>query len=58
MRGKVAKKLRKIVYGTEFSPHQREYVNQKRKKIETGAIQNDGRRALYLNLKKNYKNQL
>ena len=50
MRGKVAKALRKQIYGSEFS-----YRDKKYRQDGTGKIYCSGRRALYKQLKKNFK---
>ena len=49
MRGKAAKQLRKGVYGTTFSPRERQYSYEK------GYCENTGRRRIYLNLKAYFK---
>lgn len=53
MRGKKAKKLRKTVYGSDFSPRERRYV----KEIKTKTIRNIGKRKQYQELKKESKKQ-
>jgi hypothetical protein len=49
MRGKVAKRLRNIVYGRDYSPRDRNYATAK-----NGARIDVGLRRKYQNLKKDY----
>lgn len=48
MRGKVAKRLRRAIYGEDFSPREREYVRVQGQ----GCFKNTGRRAAYQAMKK------
>lgn len=58
MRGVVAKRIRQEVYGRDYSHKERKYTKQKNKKgkIISHARTNSGRRALYLQKKKEYYN--
>lgn len=47
MRGKVAKRLRRAIYGENFSPRERQYAN-----VDRRGVKNVGRRAAYQQLKK------
>lgn len=51
MRGKVAKRLRKAVYGEDFSPREREYAWLRAKRGQHQLV-NRGRRAAYQAMKK------
>ncbi len=55
MNGRKAKKIRKIVYGSDFSIRERVYV----KNTKTGVIINKpgSRRSIYQNIKKEFKNK-
>lgn len=53
MRGKVAKLIRKVVYGDEFSFRYRQY----RRFIRTGAVIADDKRQLYQKFKKAHTNR-
>lgn len=53
MNGKVAKRMRRSVYGENFSPRERQYV-----RLKNGQIVNTGRRAAYQSLKKANRGKL
>ena len=52
MRGKVAKRLRRAIYGENFSPRERQFVRGDGR----NGIKNTGRRAAYQAMKKAVRN--
>ncbi len=60
MRGTIAKRLRKEVYGEDFSPRHREYTWDSVKRVGVrlfgvGKLNSDKRRREYQKLKKEYR---